>query len=44
MGLADIKDYYIATPLTQSKHWFNPHSEALWVEIEKHLGGAPNLI
>lgn len=44
MGLVDIKDYCIASPLTHSKHKFNPHSEALWVEIEKHLGDVPNLI
>lgn len=39
LGLVDIKDYYTATLLAQLKHWFNPHSEALWLEIETYLGG-----
>lgn len=47
MGHVHIQDYYFASILAQLKHWFSPHANTPWKELELSQiphGNLPNFL
>lgn len=43
MGYTDVKDYYLATILSQLQEWTKTHQTTLWGNIENNTIPGPNL-
>lgn len=43
MGMTDLRDYWVATRLSQLRSWFNPSPDKLWIDIEQNASPTPSL-
>lgn len=43
MGMTDLRDYWVATRLSQLRSWFNLSPDKLWIDIEQNASPTPSL-